>query len=198
MSAESPILLTFDDPQAMNQEPIVAAADDFGSSTLPQLEQVIAISTQAIGTALREIRDRRLYKESYSTFEAYCRERWGFSRMTASRHIRTASVTHALQNEGKPAPTSQRAALTVVPKKSSAKGALKPEPVPAPVLDPEPTPVPQSESKALKLRDKVADAFGDITVSPGKNPGEYDFTMWSIPETEILEYAAWRRERRST
>jgi hypothetical protein len=198
MSAKSPILLTFDDPQAMNEEPIVAAADHCGSSTLPQLEQVIETGTRAIGTALGEIRDRRLYKDSYSNFEAYCRERWGFSRMTASRHIRAASVTHALQNEGKPAPTSQRAALAVVPKKSRAKGALKPEPVPAPALDPEPTPVPQSESKALKLRDKIADAFREITVSPGKNAGEYDFTMWSIPETEILEYAAWRREHRTT
>jgi hypothetical protein len=179
---------------------LVAAVDDCGSSTLPQLERVIETGTRAIGTALREIRDRRLYKDSYTNFEAYCRERWGFSRMTASRHIRTASVTHALLNEGMPAPTSQRAALAMEPKKKKAKLAPKPEPEPetAPAPDPEPTPPPQSESKALKLRDKVADAFGEITVSPGRNSGEYDFTIWNILETEILEYAAWRRQRRTT
>lgn len=194
MSAKSSCLLTFDDPQTMTEEPILAAVDDCGSSTLPQLEHVIETGTRAIGTALREIRERRLYKDGYPNFEIYCRERWGFSRMTASRHIRTASVTHALLNEGKLAPTSQRAALATVPKKRKAKPATKPEPE----NDPEPTPAPQSESKALQLRDKVADAFGEITVSPGKNAGEYDFTIWNIPETEILEYAAWRRERRTT
>ena len=32
-----------------------------------------------VGEALSEIRDARLYRESHTTFEAYCRERWGFT-----------------------------------------------------------------------------------------------------------------------
>jgi hypothetical protein len=34
------------------------------------------------GTALLEVRDRRLYRETHATFEDYCRERWRFSDRT--------------------------------------------------------------------------------------------------------------------
>ena len=37
----------------------------------------------AVGRALKEIRDRRLYRERYETFEAYCIQRWDFSRPRA-------------------------------------------------------------------------------------------------------------------
>ncbi len=40
-----------------------------------------------VGAALLEIRDGRLYKNDYSTFEDYCRERWGFTRMRATQLI---------------------------------------------------------------------------------------------------------------
>jgi len=33
-----------------------------------------------VGTALLDIRRDRLYRETHETFEAYCRERWGFGR----------------------------------------------------------------------------------------------------------------------
>jgi hypothetical protein len=36
-------------------------------------------SFREAGEALRDIRDRRLYRETHPTFEAYCRERWGMS-----------------------------------------------------------------------------------------------------------------------
>ena len=45
-----------------------------------------------VGTALLKIRDGDLYKRDYSTFEDYCRERWGFTRMHASRMIAAAEV----------------------------------------------------------------------------------------------------------
>jgi hypothetical protein len=37
------------------------------------------------GDALREIRDSRLYRATHTSFEAYCTERFGFSRSTAYR-----------------------------------------------------------------------------------------------------------------
>lgn len=57
-----------------------------------------------VGLALAEIRDARLYKQRYGTFEAYCRERWGFSRSRGYRLIRAAelaslSPTGDIQNE---------------------------------------------------------------------------------------------------
>lgn len=40
------------------------------------------------GEALRDIRQRRLYKQGqHSSFDAYCRDRWGWSRVQASRII---------------------------------------------------------------------------------------------------------------
>jgi hypothetical protein len=36
-----------------------------------------------VGMALKEIRDRRLYRQLYSTFEEYCARRWDFSRPRA-------------------------------------------------------------------------------------------------------------------
>jgi len=32
------------------------------------------------GTALKELRDRRLYRSTHKTFEEYCRDRFGYSR----------------------------------------------------------------------------------------------------------------------
>lgn len=49
-----------------------------------------------VGTALAEIRDRRLYRETHPEFDSYCRERWGFNRQRAHQMIEAASVTVAL------------------------------------------------------------------------------------------------------
>ena len=43
-----------------------------------------------VGHALLSIRDRRLYRLTHSTFEAYCRERWGICRSYAWRVIGSA------------------------------------------------------------------------------------------------------------
>lgn len=60
---------------------------------LDALEGVIERGKAAfveVGEALLEIRDRRLYRESHGTFEAYCSERWGFTH-TYAKHLITAS-----------------------------------------------------------------------------------------------------------
>src|ERR1017187_10161609 len=48
------------------------------------------------GRALMAIRDKRLYRDHYATFEDYCRERWGSSRTHVNRSIRAAEVNAAL------------------------------------------------------------------------------------------------------
>ncbi len=40
-----------------------------------------------VGQALAEIRDRRLYRQSHATFEAYCNERWGRGRRWANQLV---------------------------------------------------------------------------------------------------------------
>ncbi len=50
-----------------------------------------------VGLALREIRDRRLYRESYATFEAYCIDRFDFKRAHGYRLIEEATAVAELQ-----------------------------------------------------------------------------------------------------
>lgn len=49
-----------------------------------------------VGNALLRIRDARLYRARHSTFEAYCRERWGMSRPRAYQMIEAAGVVGQL------------------------------------------------------------------------------------------------------
>jgi len=43
-----------------------------------------------------EIRDNRLYRSDYATFEEYCRERWGWSRSYIHRQIAAAEISNLL------------------------------------------------------------------------------------------------------
>lgn len=45
-----------------------------------------------VGQALMTIRDKRLYRLQFRTFEDYCRERWGMSRIHAHRMIEASEV----------------------------------------------------------------------------------------------------------
>jgi hypothetical protein len=45
-----------------------------------------------VGTALAAIRDERLYRDGYETFEAYCKGRWGWERRHAYRLMDAAGV----------------------------------------------------------------------------------------------------------
>jgi hypothetical protein len=69
------------------------------TTRLKGLEDEIAFNAVAfvtVGLALMEIRDGRLYRTTYSTFEAYCVERWDFQRDYADRQIKGAKVQAAL------------------------------------------------------------------------------------------------------
>ena len=48
----------------------------------------------AMGESLCDIRDRRLYRETFATFEGYCRARWGWSQSQADRLIDAATAFH--------------------------------------------------------------------------------------------------------
>jgi hypothetical protein len=45
-----------------------------------------------VGEALAEIRDRRLYRQEYSTFAEYCEKKWNFSSRRAYQLIESAEV----------------------------------------------------------------------------------------------------------
>jgi len=52
-----------------------------------------------VGSALLTIREARLYRDTYSNFEAYCHERWGIGRTYAWRVIGAAERLRLLPAE---------------------------------------------------------------------------------------------------
>lgn len=62
---------------------------------LGDLEAVVARGQDVfveVGNALAEIRDSKLYRAQYATFDDYCRMRWNFSRQRAYQLITAAAV----------------------------------------------------------------------------------------------------------
>lgn len=66
---------------------------------LQVLERRIAAGLQTfreVGAALLEIRDHRLYRDTHSSFESYCGERWAMNRTRAYQLIDSARVVTTL------------------------------------------------------------------------------------------------------
>ena len=66
---------------------------------LTSLEKRIDAGLQTfreVGSALLEIRDSRLYRETHPSFEAYCAERWAMNRVRAYQLIDSAKVVQVL------------------------------------------------------------------------------------------------------
>ncbi len=68
-------------------------------ASLSELEAVIERGLETfveVGLALLAIRDGKKYRENYSTFEDYCRERWGWTTRYANYNIQAAEVANKL------------------------------------------------------------------------------------------------------
>lgn len=77
------------------------------SRELEQYEAEIEVGFKAfikVGNALIKIRDKRLYREQYRTFEEYCQHRWQLGRSRAYQLIDAATVVSNVQNSGHPPP----------------------------------------------------------------------------------------------
>lgn len=61
-----------------------------------------------VGSALLAIRDDRLYRQQYPTFEDYCRERWGMVSRHVNRLIAAAKVVSHLGPMGLSLPITER------------------------------------------------------------------------------------------
>ncbi len=64
-------------------------------------------ASSKLGDALVNIRNERLYR-SYGTFEAYCKERWGFERRHAYRLIEAVGVNENVSHGTQIKPSSER------------------------------------------------------------------------------------------
>lgn len=95
-------------------------------STLEACEQVIERGLRSYveaGLALAQIRDSRLYRERYTTFEEYCSERWGMSRPRAYQLITAAEQAREMSTVvDAPMPRNERQTreLTGLPVESAA------------------------------------------------------------------------------
>lgn len=54
----------------------------------------------AVGTALVEINEKRLYRQSHETFEAFVRERWGITRQRAYQLMEAAEIKSEMSTSG--------------------------------------------------------------------------------------------------
>lgn len=78
-------------------------------SRLAELEYIVERGVATfieVGKALEEIRSGRFYRETHKTFEAYCREKWGWSSRNVNRQIEAATVAMEMGPMG---PISERA-----------------------------------------------------------------------------------------
>ena len=75
-----------------------------------------------VGTALKQIKDEKLYLRDYETFDDYCRERRGFKHTYAHRLIKSAEVVEHLLPIGNtlPATESQARPLAQLPVEQQA------------------------------------------------------------------------------
>ena len=51
-----------------------------------------------VGMALTQIRDAKLYRKDYKTFEEYCKERWEFTANYAHRLIQSSAIIENLKS----------------------------------------------------------------------------------------------------
>lgn len=83
------------------------------SQELQQCENIIESGLEtfyAVGVALLTIRDKKLFKQEYSSFEEYCRDRWNISQRYAYNLIAASLVVDNLASTETPPPVSERLA----------------------------------------------------------------------------------------
>lgn len=100
--------------------PISLALSEIETAALAEYEAIIERGLQSfveVGTALLAVRDRRLYRAEYATFEDYCQSGWGLQRAHAYRLMEAAEVVERVSPMGDIVPTSERQArpLTRLP-----------------------------------------------------------------------------------
>ncbi len=76
------------------------------------LERKVERAFYEAGRALKELRDKRLYRNTHKTFEEYCRSRFGYGKNNANMKILAASVVEEIEKMttigGQILPTTER------------------------------------------------------------------------------------------
>jgi hypothetical protein len=162
------------------------------SKRLIHLEKIIKAGEQTfieVGNALLEIRDAKLYRVDFSTFEEYCTEKWGWSSRRGNQYIQAANVLNSLPETMRtyvPNETATRP-LSKVPPPKRAKIIQKVidsgQPVTAASIKKAATPPPRKPVAAVPPPKKTPDAKVEVHV-------ERDETDTPIPDALL---GLWQR-----
>lgn len=71
-------------------------------ASLQKCEAVIATGIQTfvkVGTALSTIKEQKLYKNTHSNFNDYCKDRWNFTQQHAGRLIVATKLVEIIESE---------------------------------------------------------------------------------------------------
>jgi hypothetical protein len=136
-----------------------------------------------MGKALLEIHDRKLYRATHRTFEAYCVERWDISRRWASRLMRAVPIAENLgvppgqvregvlhELDGLPADAQRRVferacagdAKPTILRVREAREAFEAGVIDGPASVPLPPPRPTAADKAEGLIDRLRTLAGSV------------------------------------
>lgn len=102
----------------------VIELDKQETALLIELEREIELGMErfiAVGKALMQIREKRLYRVGYATFDEYCQERWGMSKSNANRLVAAAEVTVNLTPIGVKTPTHESQLRPLAPLEPQAQ-----------------------------------------------------------------------------
>lgn len=94
---------------------------------LARLEAVIEKGKQTfieVGLALMTIRDSRLYRDRFSSFDDYCRERWDFGRRHASQLIEAFGLAAECEAAGLPVPENEHQARDILTERKRQEKTL--------------------------------------------------------------------------
>jgi len=124
-STEEPIMAEDNTPES-NHVPIeiVEQLSPEEEADRQQLELRVDRALYSAGCALRELRDRRLYRSTHFSWQEYCRERFGYGRDSADLKILAAEVVENLEDK---VPTNRRQILPTKLEQIRPLTKLKPE-----------------------------------------------------------------------
>jgi hypothetical protein len=156
--------------------------DDMQSeaATLHECEEVIKRGLETfveVGQKLMVIRDQRLYRATHSSFDSYCRERWGWNRHRAHQLIEGAEVFTIVNGFGSPGPANEGQARALAPLKDDPEAACE---VMAEVL--EAAEAAGSKVTAQQIKDAVAARISE----DGETVVEVDGEGIVLPDPDLV------------
>lgn len=100
---------------------------NLSTRTLAQLKQIITrnlTATLEAGLALKEIRERELWRDEADSFQAFCIDNWGVTRQRAYQLIGAAVVIEQLPASASTAVDSERAARELAKAPAEARESI--------------------------------------------------------------------------